>query len=317
MATAKVKSMSKADWQKLAKKYKVEFTPKNTVRYLVEKIAELNGVDDKIVDLDELKQKVFDKISKPKPKSKKKPSTKKKATTKKKAVEKKVVEKKAPAISPEEYAKLERQHYVNECTRLGVQYGSNQLASDLYQLLDYHCRTNTDAGKYVKFNANKEKEVTEVATSPTLESLKTECESLGLAYGSAHTVEDLTNLLSAFKSQVGSAGLPPVANETPQSTPTANTPELITDPSSNIQPNPTTVGMAELDIYHNSFLSTINNHFRLLTITEIHEMLNGADYPFTYEVCTNPVSSNAVCIILTSGECVKRVPQEGWIGING
>tara|TARA_B110000503_G_C7063569_1_gene377754 strand:- start:29 stop:958 length:930 start_codon:yes stop_codon:yes gene_type:complete len=309
MTTAKAKTMSKADWQKVAKKFKIEFTSKNTVRYLVEKIAELNGVDDKIVSLDELKKEVVNKLySTTETKVKSKTKSKTKTVTAPK-VEPKV------EVDPEQYAKEEKQHYQNECNRLGVQYGTDQLASDLKQILDYHCRQNSDAGKYVEFGNDKKEVSKEVSVSPTLESLKKECEQVGLAYGSAHTVADLTNLLSAFKNAVGSAGLPPIQENTPN-VHSSNAPELITDPSYTII-NPTKVDMAQLDIYSDSILSTISNHFRMLSISEVHEMLNGGEYPFRYEIENSPLGENQIAITLISGDNIKRVPAQNWINING
>ena len=324
MATAKVKSMSKADWQKLAKKYKVEFTPKNTVRYLVEKIAELNGVDDKIVSLDELKQQTFDAISKPKKKStaKKKKDTKK--TTKKtaKKTAKKTTKKKAPKLSDEEYAELERQHYQNECARLGVNYGADQNANDMKQILDYHCKQNPHCTYEIFGDNGKQSEQVSNNESPTLESLKAECDKLGLAYTSIHTVDDLTNLLNAYKGQVGNVHNHPLTNnDTPEvitsNAPLNQQPSLITNPSSPIAPNPTEVDMKQLEIYHDVFINTINNHFRLLTLSEVYEMLNSGEYPFEYSVNTNPQSENQIYITLSSGDNTKRVPTEGWINING
>ena len=305
MATPKVKSMSKADWQKIAKKYEIVFTPKNTVRYLVEKVAELNGVDDKIVDLDELKGKVFDAIT---PKATKTVVKKSKPVTKVKQVSE------TKSVDPEVYAEEEKQHYQGECAKLGVQYGVHQNANDMKQILDYHCKQNPNAS-YITFGGDVKK-VEEVEENQTLESLKLECDSLGLAYGSAHTVEDLTNLLSAFRVAVGSAGLQPI-DEAMLNQGNSQAPELITNPSTDVKPNPKTVDMKALDIYSSSFLSTIANHFRLLSISEIHEMLNGGDYPFTYEVITNPASNTQVAITLTSGNLSKRVPNQNWINING
>ena len=62
MAKIDYKTMLKADWQKLAGDYNIEFKTKSTIRYLVEKVAEKIGVDDKIVDDEELKKAVLEKI---------------------------------------------------------------------------------------------------------------------------------------------------------------------------------------------------------------------------------------------------------------
>ena len=76
MAKLDYKKMLKADWQKVAGKHNVEFKAKSTVRYLVEKVAEKIGVDDKIVDDEDLKKAVCEKLNT----SKKKAPAKKKST---------------------------------------------------------------------------------------------------------------------------------------------------------------------------------------------------------------------------------------------
>lgn len=52
------KNLKKADWQTLATKFNVEWTDESVVRYLVEKIAEKIGVDDKISSDNLLKKAV-------------------------------------------------------------------------------------------------------------------------------------------------------------------------------------------------------------------------------------------------------------------
>lgn len=113
MATPKslAKSLSKSDWQKRAKTFKIKYEDKSTVRYLVEKIAEKISVDDKIVNDDDLKTAVYIKLEEmEKARAKedaakakeleKKPAAKKKAAPKKKAPAKKVAAKKTAPKKP-------------------------------------------------------------------------------------------------------------------------------------------------------------------------------------------------------------------------
>jgi hypothetical protein len=56
------KNLKKADWQTLATKFNVEWTDESVVRYLVEKIAEKIGVDDKISSDNLIKKEVCEKL---------------------------------------------------------------------------------------------------------------------------------------------------------------------------------------------------------------------------------------------------------------
>ena len=58
MELSNYKNLKKADWQELATKFAIEWTDDSVVRYLVEKIAEKLGVDDKTVSDLELKKQV-------------------------------------------------------------------------------------------------------------------------------------------------------------------------------------------------------------------------------------------------------------------
>jgi hypothetical protein len=57
------KTIKKTEWQEIAKQFGISYEENSVVRYLVEKIAEKIGVDDKIVSDNELKKQVVDKIN--------------------------------------------------------------------------------------------------------------------------------------------------------------------------------------------------------------------------------------------------------------
>jgi len=57
------KNIKKSEWQQIAAQFGIKYEENSVVRYLVEKIAEKIGVDDKIVSDNELKKKVVDKIN--------------------------------------------------------------------------------------------------------------------------------------------------------------------------------------------------------------------------------------------------------------
>jgi hypothetical protein len=113
MANTKVKNLKKKDWQEIAKSFNIPFTPKNEVRYLVEKIAEQVGVNDDIVKLDHLKQAVYDKIN---------PSAN--------------VQETAPAVTETVATPVSKLDELRaECTTLGLAYNEIHTENDLEQLL--------------------------------------------------------------------------------------------------------------------------------------------------------------------------------------
>jgi hypothetical protein len=122
MAKIDYKTMLKADWQKLAGDYNIEFQTKSTIRYLVEKVAEKIGVDDKIVDDEELKKAVLEKIHS---------STEKKTKTKSKTKTKKVEEEPIHIVTDSKLALLRK-----ECDELGVGWSEQHTESDLEQVLN-------------------------------------------------------------------------------------------------------------------------------------------------------------------------------------
>ena len=120
MAKIDYKTMLKADWQKLAGDYNIEFQTKSTIRYLVEKVAEKIGVDDKIVDDEELKKAVLEKIHS---------SIEKKTKTKTKTKE--VEEEPIHIVTDSKLALLRK-----ECDELGVGWSEQHTESDLEQVLN-------------------------------------------------------------------------------------------------------------------------------------------------------------------------------------
>jgi hypothetical protein len=57
------KKIKKSEWQQLASQFGIKYEENSVIRYLVEKIAEKIGVDDKIVNDNELKKQVIIKIN--------------------------------------------------------------------------------------------------------------------------------------------------------------------------------------------------------------------------------------------------------------
>jgi hypothetical protein len=122
------KNLKKADWQTLATKFNVEWTDESVVRYLVEKIAEKIGVDDKISSDNLLKKEVCEKLLN-NPDLMNQPTKEKvvKAKTTKTKVSK-PKETKAPVLSRLEELRL-------ECEKYGVAWVDKHTEEGLEQLL--------------------------------------------------------------------------------------------------------------------------------------------------------------------------------------
>ncbi len=131
MELSNYKNLKKADWQELATKFAIEWTDDSVVRYLVEKIAEKIGVDDKTVSDLELKKQVCAKlVSNPdllnEPKKAK--ATAKKTTAKATAKTKTTKTETKPALSRLEELRL-------ECEKYGVAWAELHTEESLEQLL--------------------------------------------------------------------------------------------------------------------------------------------------------------------------------------
>jgi hypothetical protein len=122
------KNLKKADWQTLATKFNVEWTDESVVRYLVEKIAEKIGVDDKISSDNLIKKEVCEKLLN-NPDLMNQPTKEKvvKAKTTKTKVSK-PKETKVPVLSRLEELRL-------ECERYGVAWVDKHTEEGLEQLL--------------------------------------------------------------------------------------------------------------------------------------------------------------------------------------
>ena len=310
MATTKVKNIKKVEWQQMATSHGIEFNSKNEVRYLVEKIAEKIGVDDKIVKLDDLKQAVCDKLW-----------ANETPVTNNEVIETKTI---ATEVVDTPNVDAELFHYRNEAKRLGVIHSHEQTLNDLIQLLDYHCLQNPPV-TYTKFEG--------VSTQNTpvdrLEELRAECTRYGLGYAPFHRAEDLEQLLNAVRGIVQ-----PISNDSSFELNADNIEQVIAStpnaPAPAVQNTNTISGVnavafvptanSELDKYRTLFTQTIRGHFRLMSIPEIKDMIERDNYPFSYLINTSPQQNNLIEIIFTSGGNSVRLPSEDrndWLSING
>lgn len=126
MANLEYKDLRKADWQRLADSHGVEYKSKSTVRYLVEKIAEIIGVDDKIVDTEELKSKVCDVLN----------ADSSNETTIN-AEDRKVNEEGVDVVEVEQDLSVSKLDALRkECDAIGLAWGEKHTETDLQQLIN-------------------------------------------------------------------------------------------------------------------------------------------------------------------------------------
>jgi len=294
------KNIKKSEWQEIATQFGIEWNNDSVVRYLVEKIAEKIGVDDKIVNDNELKKQVVEKINSdyevvPVVVEAEKEIEKPKKASKTKSTTKKVSKPKEPVIAKVETTKVEEK--VEEAPQLS-----------------------------------------------RLEQLRLECQSYGIAWTDKHSEQNLEQVLNGVKG-AGVQPLNPVASPVVETTPTINTqqPFEITsgnvqqvteaistmrntafNPLAQIQQEPVVNGgyatsNSYLKTYQDIYLNAIRGHWRVLSINEIHEMINRDSQSFNYEIKLHPQQQNKAEIILTQGSESARIPSNpsDWIDING
>jgi hypothetical protein len=276
------KTIKKTDWQLLAIKFGVQYEENSVVRYLVEKIAEKIGVDSNIKSDNELKKQVVDKINS-----------------------------EFGVVTSEE-----------------VETQTNEVVEEKPAVLEIL-----------------------VSELSRLEQLRLECECYGVAWSEAHTEQNLEQVLNGVKS----AGVQPIkempktitqSNETTESTSVdINAPFEINSQNANevaqavanapqgnpafnplaITPPPPKNGgynssNSYLDTYKNIYLNAIRGHWRVLSISEINEMITRDVQTFKHQINVNPQQQNQVEIILTDGNYSVRIPSDNtneWLDING
>jgi hypothetical protein len=312
------KNIKKSEWKEIANQFGIQYEENSGVRYLVEKIAEKIGVDDKIVSDNDLKKQVIDKINAdfeivPIDEVVTENITTEKA---KKTTTKKVTKPKKPVIS-----KVANKKEVENITTEAVLGNEEPLEESVKQ------------------------EVPVVQLS-RLEQLRLECEAYGIAWGEAHSENNLEQVLNGVKS----AGVQPIKEIATSITPiqpTINTNQAFEINSANAnqvaqavanapQPNPAFNPLATpptppvyggyknsnsyLETYKNIYINAIRNHWRVLSVAEINEMIVRDKQTFTHQVNLHPQQQNKAEIILTQGDCAVRIPSDNineWLDING
>ena len=297
------KTINKTEWQELATKHGIEWNKNSVVRYLVEKIAEKIGVDDKIVSDDELKKQVIEKINieSNTVKMKEIAKTEKKEVAKKE-VAKKVVKAKSPASPKKEITKevvvetpiVEKPQLTRleelrlECESYGVAWAEGHSESNLEQVL------NGVKGAGVQPISQVQTSITPVETTiNTNEAFEINSSNASQV---AQSVSNAPQGNPAFNPLLGL-----VASETPVNGGYG---------SSN----------SYLDTYRGIYLNAIRGHWRVLSVAEINEMILRDNQTFTHQINFNPQQQNKVEIILIQDTHKVRIPsdnQNEWLDING
>jgi len=281
-------TIKKTQWQEIAKHYGVIFEEDSVVRYLVEKIAEKIGVDEKIVSDRELKRKVVEKINLDSESSEKEANEKEthivEPINEEPVIEEPVVEE--PVVE-EPIIQLSRLEQLRlECESYGVAWAENHTETNLEQVLNGVKSAGVQPIKDVPtFSAPIEKEL-DVTQEFEINS---------------DNVDDVSQLIQV--NQRNNPAFNPFAVES----------KPIVNGGYN---NSNTY----LDTFKNIYLNAIKNHWRVLSYNEINEMILRDKNTFTFEINFHQSQSNKVEIILKQDNNSVRIPSEDlndWLEING
>ena len=300
-------TIKKSQWQEIATHFGVVYQEDSVVRYLVEKIAEKIGVDDKIVSDRELKRKVVEKIN-----------SLEEVVTQEAIIEEPVAEEPVTQEPVTEEPVTEEpiaEEPVTEEPVVEEPIAEEPVAEELPQLT-------------------------------RMEQLRLECESYGVAWAENHTEANLEQVLNGVKS-AGVQPIKdvptfsaPVEKELDVTQAFEITSENVDEVSSLIDVsklnnpayNPLAVEQKPivnggynnsntyLDIFKNIYLNAIKNHWRVLSYNEISEMILRDKQTFTFEINFHPSQSNKVEIILKQDNNSVRIPSSDtndWLEING
>jgi len=317
------KNIKKSEWQEIATKFDILWTDDSVVRYLVEKIAEKIGVDDKIVNDNELKKQVVEKINLdfeiiPVKNIK---ITKPKKNTNKKVVKSKtpVVKEKTPIVKEEEIivpvlSRLDELRL--ECETYGIAWAENHTEINLGQVLNGVKQAGILPNKKITeldFVQNNKK--TEINSSSTeINSSSFEINSSNVDEYSQKVVDFQpanSNVSSNIFLEISKQVLN-TQNSNPAFNPLAT--EQVFNNGGYTNSN------AYLDSYKNIYISAIKNHWRLLFFSEINDMILRDTQTFTHQINHNPKVANEIEIILNIENSSVRIPSDDineWIEING
>lgn len=198
-----------------------------------------------------------------------------------------------------------RQHYISECARLGIVVDPASRIEWVTQELKNHAYANPensyrefDRAAYmkehygvtesavVKSETSKEQPQAnphgELEGDALLAALRKECDELGVAYGKHHSAEQLEQVLKVVRSREQK-----VSTEQQLPVPQIHAPQQIYPSQTHNIEKPQAAPKSEEQIlqeYGSAICSTVNGHFRKLTVAEIVKHIGRGQYPFTYEI---------------------------------
>lgn len=315
------KNIKKSEWQEIATKFDVLWTEDSVVRYLVEKVAEKIGVDDKIVSDNELKKQVVEKINLdfeiiP---------VKNIATTKtKKNTTKKVVKSKTPVVKEKTPIVKEEPQIINnlsrldelrlECETYGIAWAENHSEINLGQVLNGVKQAGILPNKKItELDLIQNNKKTEINSSST------EINSASFEINSSNVDEYSQKVVGAENPNVSSNIFLEISkevlntqNSNPAFNPLATETVLFNGGYSNSN--------AYLDTYKDIYISAIKSHWRLLSFSEINDMILRDTQTFTHQINYNQKVANQIEIILCIENSSVRIPSDDineWVEING
>jgi hypothetical protein len=310
-------TIKKSQWQEIATHFGVVYQEDSVVRYLVEKIAEKIGVDDKIVSDRELKRKVVEKIN-----------SLEEVVTQEAIIEEPVTQE--PVTQEPVTEEPIAEEPVTEEPIAEEPVTEEPIAEE----------------PVVEEPIAEEPVAEELPQLTRMEQLRLECESYGVAWAENHTEANLEQVLNGVKS----AGVQPIKDvptfsaliekELDVTQAFEITSENVDEVSSLIDVsklnnpayNPLAVEQKPivnggynnsntyLDIFKNMYLNAIKSHWRVLSYNEISEMILRDKQTFTFEINFHPSQSNKVEIILKQDNNSVRIPSSDtndWLEING
>jgi hypothetical protein len=282
------KNIKKNEWQEIASQFGIKYEEKSVVRYLVEKIAEKIGVDDKIVSDNELKRQVVEKLNDDYEvvpieqievvdieEDDVVTNVEDNVVTNVEDVEKPTV----PELSRLEQLRL-------ECESYGVSWSEIHTEQNLEQVLNGVKSAGVQPIK-------------EIGTSitPVSQTINT---NEAFEINSTNAV-DVAQAVS--NQQISNPAFNPLATPPPP---------IIHGGYKNSN--------AYLDTYKNIYLNAIRGHWRTLSVNEINEMILRDVQTFKHQVNLHTQQQNKAEIILTDGNFSVRIPSDNtndWLDING
>jgi hypothetical protein len=298
MATTKVKNLKKTDWQKIASEHGIIWLQESPVRYLVEKVAEKIGVDDKIVKLDDLKQAVCDKLNM-------------------------FLENNSENVDNSVTISISEDNETSIKSNIEVKNDENVILSDNIEVISENINVISENNVIDKLSELR-KECENLGIAYSEKHTETDLQQIVNAVKSVSSGSFELNTANANAiSNIAPSQTIPATNNNPVQAPVIShfpvqqTPSHLINHSQGMNLN---VGIKELEGYRDIFVGTIRGFWRKNTYNEVVEMLNRDTYPFSHVIGRNKDNNNLIEIHFTNGANKVRLPSEDkydWLEING